>query len=70
MKIELDARDAKPAEGHEFIDGDASPFIEGEARDIAKSDARLGIVLGYIPSARSCDVEKLYHKERIFFAVL
>ena len=70
VKIELDARDAEPAEGHEFIDGDASPLIEGEARDIAKSDARLRVVLGYIPSARSGDVEELCHKARIFFAIL
>lgn len=62
--------DAVPAKFEEFVYRDGTPFIEGKARDIAKSDARFRIVLGNVPSSGSGDIEELRDKARVFFASL
>ena len=70
MAVDLDAEDAVPAKLKELVYRDGTPFIECEARDIAKSDARFGMVLSNIPSAGSSDIEELRDKTRIVFAIL
>ena len=62
--------DAVPAKLKELVYRDGTPFIECEARDIAKGDARFGIILGDIPHAGSGDIEELRNKARVFFAIL
>lgn len=63
--VDLDARDAEPAERHELIDRDRAPFVERQAGDIAEGDARRRIVLGDVPGAGSGDVKELGHEKRI-----
>ena len=70
IAVDLDAVDAVPAKFEEFVYRDGTPFIEGKARDIAKSDARFRIVLGNVPSSGSGDIEELRDKARVFFASL
>ena len=70
MAVDLDAVNAVPTKLKELVYRDGTPFIECEARDITKSDARFGIVFGNIPSAGSSDIEELRDKARIVFAIL
>ncbi len=70
VSVYLDTRNAKPSKLHELIDGDAAPFVEGQARDIPEGDMGCRIVLGDIPSAGSGDIEEFSDEARIFFAVL
>lgn len=69
-EVELDARNAKPAESHKLVEGDISPLVEIKAGHIAESDSSLWIVFADIPGAVSSNVEEFGDKARIFFAVL
>lgn len=57
VKVELYARNSHPLELHKLVNGNITPFVKREARDIPESDMSLRVVLGDIPSTASRDIK-------------
>ncbi len=70
VAVDLDARDTAKLELHKLVDGNRAPLVEDKPGDVSESDACLRIVLGEVPRAASCDIEKLRGKNRIGFVLL
>lgn len=65
MSVDLDTGNPHPSQFHEFVDGDRSPLVEGEAGHVPEPNPLFRIVLGEIPRAASRDVEELRGEDRI-----
>lgn len=59
-----------PAEIHELVDADGTPFIKGQARDVAESYASYRVILRDVPGAGSGDIEELGREYRVLSVVL